>query len=129
MKSRIDYFLMAKNLTKYVPKVDIKSSIAPDHKLLCLSFQWEKLSTWGPGFWKFNNNLLKDEDHIERIRKSYPEFRSKYSYVQDEQMLWELLKMAIRISLFLLPKEKQKLIGSANFLLRINWMSSIGKSV
>ena len=32
MKSRIDFFLVAKNLTKYVKKVDIQSSIAPDHK-------------------------------------------------------------------------------------------------
>ena len=32
MRSRIDFFLVAKNLTKYVKKVDIQSSIAPDHK-------------------------------------------------------------------------------------------------
>ena len=73
IKSRIDSFLMAKNLTKYVHKVDIRSSIAPDRKLVCLSIQWEQLSTRGPGFWKFNNSLLKDEDYIERIQKLYPE--------------------------------------------------------
>ena len=56
MKSKIDYFLMAKNLTKYVHKVDIQSSIAPDHKLVCSSIQWEKL---GPRFWKFNNNFTQ----------------------------------------------------------------------
>ena len=109
MKSRIDYFLMAKNLTKYVHKIDIQPSIAPDHKLVCLSIQWEKLSTRGPGFWKFNNNLLKDEDYIERIRKSYPEFRSKYSYVQDEQILWELLKMEIRTSTISFAKGKAQI--------------------
>ena len=33
MRSRIDFFLIAKNLTKYVQKVDIQSSIAPDTRL------------------------------------------------------------------------------------------------
>ena len=121
MKSRIDYFLMAKKLTKYVHKVDIQSSIAPDHKLVCLSIQLKKLSTRGPGFWKFNNSLLKDEDYIERIQKSYPELQSKYSYIQDEQKLWELLKMEIRIVTNSFAKvEKQNFIGSANVFLRIN---------
>ena len=110
-----------KKLTKYVHKVDIQLSIAPDHKLVCLSIQLKKLSTRGPGLWKFNNSLLKDEDYIERIQKSYPEIRSKYSYIQDEQMLWELLKMEIRIFTNSFAKvKKQNLIGSANVFLRIN---------
>ena len=32
MRSRIDFFLIAKNLTKYVQKVDIQPSIAHDHR-------------------------------------------------------------------------------------------------
>ena len=96
MKSRIDYFLIANHLTQYVRKADIQASIAPDHKLVLLSIQWEKLSTRGPGFWKFNNSLLKDENYIQLIQNTYPEFQRKYSYVQDKQILWELLKMEIR---------------------------------
>ena len=42
MRSRIDFFLVAKNLTKYVQKVDIQSSIAPDHKAVFLSLHWTK---------------------------------------------------------------------------------------
>ena len=107
--------------SNYELKTAIQSSIAPDHKLVCLSIQRKKISTRGPGFWKFNNSLLKDEDYIERIQKLYPELRSKYSYVQDEQMLWELLKMEIRIFTNSFAKvEKQNLIGSANVFLRIN---------
>ena len=53
MKSRIDFFLVANHLRKYVHKADIQSSIAPDHNLVCVLFQWENEITRGPGFWKF----------------------------------------------------------------------------
>ena len=96
MRSRIDFFLIAKNLTKYVQKVDIQSSIAPDHRTVHLSLLWIKEAPRGPGFWKFNNALLKDDNYTEQIRNIYPEFREKYRYIQDKRMFWELLKMEIR---------------------------------
>ena len=37
VRSRIDFFLIAKNLTKYVQKVDIHPSTAPDHWTISLS--------------------------------------------------------------------------------------------
>ena len=37
LKSRIDFFLLAKELKKCVSKVDIQTSIAPDHSLIYLS--------------------------------------------------------------------------------------------
>ena len=61
MKSRIDFFLVANHIRKYVHKANIQSSIAPDHNLDCVLLQWENEITRGPGFWKFNNSLLKDE--------------------------------------------------------------------
>ena len=50
MRSRIDFFLVAKNLTKYVKKVDIQSSIAADHKTVFLSLHWTKVVPRRPGF-------------------------------------------------------------------------------
>ena len=37
MRSRIDFFLVLKNLTKWVQKNDIQSSIPPSHKTVFLS--------------------------------------------------------------------------------------------
>ena len=34
VKSRIDYFLIAKHLTNYLQSVDTKTSITPDHKAI-----------------------------------------------------------------------------------------------
>ena len=40
VKSRIDFFLISKHLTKFVKKVDIQTSIAPDHNMILLSLLW-----------------------------------------------------------------------------------------
>ena len=92
MKSRIDFFLIAKNLTKYVQKVDIQPSIALDHRKVYQSLHWIKGTPRGPSFWNFNNALLKDDKYTEQIRKMYPELREKYTYIQDKRMFSELLK-------------------------------------
>ena len=72
MRSRIDFCLIAKNLTKCVQKVDIHPSIAPDYWTISLSQQWTEEVLKGPGFWKFNNMLLKDDNYIRQICKTYP---------------------------------------------------------
>ena len=108
MRSRIDFFLVAKNLTKYVQKVDIQSSIAPDHKTVFLSLHWTKVVPRGPGFWKFNNTLLEDNNYVEQMRQKYSGFREKYKYIQDKRMYWELLKMEIRCFTISFAKGKAK---------------------
>ena len=80
MKSRNDFFLVAKQLSKYVHKADIESSIALDQKLVCVSLKWENELSRGPGFWKFNNSLLKDENCIQQVRILYPVYQKKYRY-------------------------------------------------
>ena len=60
MKSRIDYFLLAKNLTTRVKKTEIYSSIAPDHNAIYKSLSRSCESARGAGLGKFNNTLLKN---------------------------------------------------------------------
>ena len=108
MRSRIDFFLVARNLTKYVQKVDIQSSIAPDHMTVLLSLHWTKVVPRGPGFWKFKNALLEDNNFVEQMRQRYSGFREKYNYIQDKRMYWELLKMEIRCFTISFAKGKAK---------------------
>ena len=109
MKSRIDDFLITKELKNFVQKVDIQTSIAPDHKTICLSLKWPKVTPRGPGFWKFSNTLLEDEDNINKVRDIYPQLREKYEDVQDKRIFWELLKMEIRSITIAFTKAKSKL--------------------
>ena len=49
-----------------------------------------------PGFWKFNNSLLDDEDFTSEIRESLPNFKDKYADLDDLGLKWDLIKMEIR---------------------------------
>lgn len=95
-KTRIDFFLVAKPWVRYVNKVGITVSIAPDHKAIYFYLSLPVTTPSGPGFWKFYNTLLDDEVYVTHIRELIPQIREKYSFVQDKQLFWELMKMEIR---------------------------------
>ena len=95
LKSRIDFFLVAKSIACQVVEVGTKTSIAPDHKAVKLRFNLINRKR-GPGLWKFNNSLLKDETYVNLISDSYPDIIQKYSRINDPKLKWELIKMEIR---------------------------------
>ncbi|XP_068707970.1 uncharacterized protein [Montipora foliosa] len=109
MRSRIDFFLISKNLKNFVRKVDIQPSIAPDHNLIYLLLTWTKENPRGPGLWKFNNSLLTEE-YSAKIRELYLMFREKLSYVEDKRLFWEMLKMEIRNVTISFAKGKASLV-------------------
>ena len=67
VKSRIDFLLVAKNLTKYVEKSDIQPSIAPDHCAVYIILSVPEINSRGPGFWKLNNSLLAGDEYLELV--------------------------------------------------------------
>ena len=108
LKSRIDFFLVAKNLTQHVKKSEIYPSIAPDHRAIYISLSWTTEKSRGPGLWKFNNTLLKDEHYASKIRETYSRTRAFYSNLTDARLLWEMLKMEIRATTIAYSKKKAK---------------------
>ena len=111
IKSRIDFFLVAKSLVKYVGKVGITVSIAPDHKAIYFYLSLPVTIPRGPGFWKFNNTLLDDEVYTAHIRELIPQIREKYSFVQDKQLFWELMKIEIREKSISFAKQKSRALS------------------
>ena len=79
LKSRIDFFLIAKTFTINVKTTEIYPSIAPDHNAIYISLT--NKCPRGPGFWKFNNTLLDDAQYVNMVRNTYVQTRSYYSYV------------------------------------------------
>ena len=58
IKSRVNLFLMAKNLTKSAKKTaEIYPSIQPDHNAICIPLSWVNETPRGPGYWKLKNIL------------------------------------------------------------------------
>ena len=108
LKSRIDFFLVAKNLTQHVKKSEIYPSIAPDHRAIYISLSWTTEKSRGPGLWKFNNTLLKDEHYVSKIRETYSRTRAFYPNLTDARLLWEMLKMETRAATIAYSKKKAK---------------------
>ena len=86
MKSRLDFFLVAKNFTKNVKTYEIYSSIAPDHNTIYISLSLSSNTPRGPGLWKFNNTPLNDEQYIAMTRNTYTEARTYYSNLEDKRL-------------------------------------------
>ena len=106
LKSRIDYFLISSKITTKVKRAEIRTSIAPDHKATFLSFETGEFRR-GPGSWKFNNQLLEDDNYIQLITQSLPEVLDKYKDLESKQLLWEMIKMEIRAKTIAFAKKKR----------------------
>lgn len=63
----------------------------------------------GPGFWKFNSFLLEDDVHTEKLMFKIPHFINKYQDLEDNGLLWELIKMEIRAFPISYSKQKAKM--------------------
>ena len=110
VKSRIDFFLIAKDLTVYMKKSEILPAIAPDDNAIFISLTLPNKSPRGPGFWKFNNTLLKDSQYIDKIHNTFTQARKYYGHLTDKRLFWEMIKMDIRSATITYSKNKSKSI-------------------
>ena len=77
-QSRLDFFFISSELLSLVHKSDISSGYRTDHSLVRLSLTLNKIKR-GPGIWKFNNSLLKDENFVSKIIKTIKETITFYA--------------------------------------------------
>ena len=108
MKSRIDYFLLAKNFPKSMKKTEVNPLIAPDHNAIYISLFWSCEFPRGHGLWKFNNTFLRDEEYVELVRETYSNTLNYYRHLTNKSLLWELIKMEIRNATISYAKYKTK---------------------
>ena len=107
LKSRIDFILVSRPISIEVQNAVIRMSVAPDYKATFVKIYVRSELKRDPGMWKFNNSLLEDDDFKERISFYYPQIHEKYTDVKDKQLLWELIKMEIRMETIKYSKEKR----------------------
>jgi len=68
-----------------------------DHSAIFVYFKSAELKRKkGPGFWKFNQSLLHDENYVSLLRLELENFKQKYTDVEDLNQRWDLIKMEIR---------------------------------
>ena len=76
---------------------------------LCLVVQPNHLNQRrGPGFWKFNTALLKDEAYVTALKIHIPIFKEKYNETHDLGLKWDLIKMEIMCFTIMYSKRKAK---------------------
>ena len=73
----------------------IEPGLNSDHSLISLTLTNLKTEPRGRGTWKFNNNLLKDNEYVSRIKELIHNIKSSVQF-EDKGMLWEYMKCQIR---------------------------------
>ena len=91
--SRLDYWLINKNVQDRTIHSDIRPAIRADHNAVSLKIRLKDAKP-GPGYWKMNTRFLKDENYQKNIRDIIKEFQLMDNL--DDSDKWEMLKIKIK---------------------------------
>ena len=94
--SRLDFFLISKSLASQIQQCVIAQSIKSDHNLVTRTISNEYLPH-GPGYWKFNNELLQNEDYVLKTKNAIQDYlNNNPADVTNPHVRWDSLKCFIR---------------------------------
>ena len=109
IQSRLDYFLISLNLSYNIDKCDIKPAIKTDHSLIRISLSLNNCAQRGPGLWKFNSALLKDEVYLDYIKEVIEDLKIQNQDITDKGLLWDYIKSEIRERTITYSKTQSKI--------------------
>ena len=94
--SRIDYFLTSFSMLTLIKKTDIEERFRSDHNLISLHLTINEYPR-GPGYWKFNQTLLTDQDFVTKAEDFITEFfEVNTGSAADPLNEWDAFKCAFR---------------------------------
>ncbi len=96
IQSRLDYWLIPQHMLYNVNNADIISSIHSDHSVIELNLDISDSNSRGRGFWKFNCQLLTDNEYVNKITQCITDCKAKYKDTVDKGLIWDAIKMEIR---------------------------------
>ena len=103
--SRLDYIFVSECFLQYVNSVEIVPGFRSDHSFISMDFQFYK-NRRGKGYWKFNAQLLRDNEYLEKINKLLDiELAQNYKSIRTK---WEMIKLAVRSSTLQYSARKAK---------------------
>ena len=109
IQCRLDFFLISKKLSDFTNKCKIIYAPETDHSAILIHIKSDELKhKKGPGFWKFNQSLLKDETYVTNLRAEIQTFKQKYNDAEDLGLKWDLIKMEMRGFITKYSKNKAK---------------------
>ena len=90
---RLDYILTSPSIFDKVCQCEIKSIAMSDHRACHIDIVFTELCR-GPGYYKFNNSLLRDQEFVEKMNCL---IASHCEHLENDlQLQWELLKLEIK---------------------------------
>lgn len=104
---RLDYVFVSK---KFVDKccsakhVDVANT---DHRMVCIDIDCSEAPR-GPGYWKLNNNLLKDDKFVILINETLEQTVAVYRAKCNPKLLWDVCKSQIRDVAIEYSKQKRR---------------------
>jgi len=121
VQSRLDYILLSLNLMQNVKQCDIKPSIKTDHSLVTLNMNLKESIKRGPGFWKFNASLLKDEVYIDHIKETISHLKEQCVDIENKGLKWDYIKSEIRQRTIIYSKTQARLRHDNEEQLKIHY--------
>ena len=119
-QSRLDYFLVSHDILQNIKKSSIKPGYRSDHSVVDIIIELDKQKK-GPGIWKFNNSLLKEEQYVNQIKTCISNTLNQYkdnsvpvreqnmqNYSISDKLLFEVIKMEIRGTTIAYTAHKKK---------------------
>ena len=103
---RLDYWLISDALFDMVKGIDIVPSIKTDHSAISLHFKDLENVSRGPGFWKMNQSLLKDNAFVETMQEKLVTWKEEGNEFSDKRVAWDWVKYNVR--LFCIQESKSR---------------------
>ncbi|PIK62474.1 pol-like protein [Apostichopus japonicus] len=106
--SRIDRFLLNKQLVRYVKSCSISRYPDSDHDMVELKLDFT-LFPRGPGVWIFNNSILEDTSFCSEIRDLIEREKQKTCYDNNFLQWYDVLKDSLKRTAIKFTKVKSRL--------------------
>ena len=106
--SRLDSFLISCHLCDHVVFCEIRLCVYSDHDFVYIELNLHSVSQRGPGVWKFNNSLLRDETFCSAISDLIGQFLRFRSSFSSDLVMWDRLKHDIKCFAIKYSRERWK---------------------
>ena len=106
--SRLDKFLLSRNLSNFVADVDITPCYLSDHDFVILAFALRDQIPRGPGLWKINNSLLDDVLFCQFIRERISDLFLCKPFYSNPALWWDFLKSSVKSEIIFFARDKNK---------------------
>ena len=88
---------------------DIMPAIRTDHAAISIEISELENEQKGPGYWKMNCSMLKDEEYVNNITEMLPVWTAEgQKEILDSRILWDWIKYNIRAHAINYSKKKAK---------------------